>query len=359
MTTKHRSIPVILAGLVLASCGAEERPPRSDEGRPIKILTVAQGAAAMEREYLGATAAAQEAEIGFEVAGQIVEFPVTDGQWVVAGDLLARLNPTNFVARREAAGAQLKAAQADLERKRGLLEIGGVSRAAFEEAERRVVAAESDVATTEKALRDTELRAPFAGIVGATLKENFANIRMKETILILRDQTWMEIKVHVPEADIGFALPGVTLAERNELVTAVAVVSAFPGREFPATISEFVTTADPVVRTYMATFRFETPEDIAVMGGMSAHVRVRRNTEAADMPGYLLPVQVVAGDEKKNPYVWIIGKDMKATKRSVTVGEISGSMIEVLAGVQVGDRLALTGVHHLRDGLTVREWEEK
>jgi len=215
MTTKHRSIPVILAGLVLASCGAEERPPRSDEGRPIKILTVAQGAAAMEREYLGATAAAQEAEIGFEVAGQIVEFPVTDGQWVVAGDLLARLNPTNFVARREAAGAQLKAAQADLERKRGLLEIGGVSRAAFEEAERRVVAAESDVATTEKALRDTELRAPFAGIVGATLKENFANIRMKETILILRDQTWMEIKVHVPEADIGFALPGVTLAERN------------------------------------------------------------------------------------------------------------------------------------------------
>lgn len=360
-TRVHRNCcrSLLLLGLALAACSEEVRPPRSDEGRPIKILTVAQGAASMEREYLGATAASQEAELAFEVPGQIIEFPVLEGGRVAAGDLLARVDPANFVARSEAAGAQLAAAEADLKRKGALLEIGGVARVAFEEAERRVVAARSDVATTAKALRDTELRAPFDGVVGKILRDKFTNVRMKETVLILQDPTWMEVTVHVPEVDIGFSLPGLSLSERNERVNAIAVISALPGREFPATVSEFTTTADSVVRTYDVTFRFETPKDAAILGGMSARIRASRSTKVAELPGYLLPTAVVAGDSTKSPYVWIIGTDMRALKRSVTIGEISGSMIEILAGVEVGDRIALTGVHHLRDGLTVSEWEQK
>ena len=72
--------------------------------------------------------------------------------------------------------------------------------------------------------------------------------------------------------------------------------------------------------------------------------------------GFRVPVQSVAGDDQSNPYIWLIGEDMKAVKRPVEVGEIAGSMIDVLKGVDEGDRVALTGVHHLREGLSVREW---
>jgi len=357
MTMKR--VHVLLSGfaLVLAACGEEERAPRSDDGRPVKLFTVGEASSGWEREYLGTIAAAQQVEIGFEVSGQIVEFTATAGQRVAAGDVLAKLDTRNFVATKEAADAQLTAAKADVDRKRGLVEVGGVSRVALEEAERRMTAAQSDVATAGKALEDAELRAPFNGVVARTIEENFANVRAKQPVLTFQDPSWMEIEVNIPEADAALAIPGLTIGERNLRLDAAVIVSAIPDREFEAHVSEFSTTADPVTRTYAATCVFETPGDVSVLAGMTAHVRIRRKQDDAEMTGYRVPVHVVAGDDEKNPYVWVIGGDMKASQRPVEIGEISGSMIHVLSGVEPGDRVALTGVHHLREGLLVSEWE--
>ena len=348
-----------LASVLLTACAEEVKLTRSDEGRPIKMLTIGKTDDTQKREYLGSIAAAQEVELGFEVPGQIIEFIAISGQRVAAGDLLAKLDSTNFAASKATASAQLGASKADVERKRKLVEIGGVSRVALEEAERRLTAAESDVATASKRLNDTELRAPFAGVVAETLQENFANVRSKQGILTLQDPTWMEIEVSVPETDAVLANPGLTLVERNERLDAKVIISALPDREFDANISEFSTTADPVTHTYSVTLVFETPADVSVLAGMTAHVSIGLSNRGKAATSFRLPVQVVAGDNEKEPYVWVIGENMTAARRSVTVGEMSGSMIQVLTGLKLGDRVALTGVHHLREGLSVREWEAK
>ena len=342
---------------VSTACSGEVRPPRSDEGRPIKMITVGDAGTGVEREYYGTIAAAQEVRIGFEVPGQIIELPATAGQRVEAGDLLAKLDATNFVATRDAARAQLEAARADVERKRNLVEVGGVSRAALEEAERRFTAAGSDLATAEKALSDTELRAPFAGVIATRYQENFANVVAKQGVFALQDPSWMEIEVAIPEADAALAVPGLTLEERNQRLEARVVVSALPGREFSAACSEFSTSADPVARTYSATFVFETPQDVSVLAGMTAQLRLRSSGRQGSAKAYRLPAQVVAGDERKEPYVWVIGEDMRVAKRPVEVAEMTGSMIEVTGGLEVGERVALTGVQQLHEGLRVREWE--
>lgn len=348
-----------LASVVLTACAEEIKLTRSDEGRPIKMLTVGKTNETQTKEYLGSIAAAQEVQLSFEVPGQIVEFTAISGQRVAAGELLAKIDPVNYEATMATAVAQLDASRADVERKRKLVEIGGVSRVALEEAERRLTAAESDVATATKRLNDTELRAPFAGVVAETLQENFANVRMKQAVLTLQDPTWMEIEVSVPETDAVLAEPGLTLIERNKRLDAKVIVSALPDREFDANISEFSTTADPVTHTYSVTLVFETPADVSVLAGMTAHVSVDRGGRGKAATSFRLPVQVVAGDSEKEPYVWVIQEDMTAARRSVTVGEMSGSMIQVLTGLELGDRVALTGVHHLREGLSVREWEAK
>lgn len=348
-----------LATVLLTACAEEAKVVRSDEGRPIKMLTVGRTDDTQNHEYLGSIAAAQEVKLGFEVPGQITEFVVISGQRVAAGDLLAKLDSTNYQATQAAAVAQLDASKADVERKRKLVEIGGVSRVALEEAERRLTAAESDVATATKRLNDTELRAPFAGVVAETLQENFANVRAKQAILTLQDPTWMEIEVSVPETDAVLANPGLTLIERNERLDAKVIISALPDREFEANVSEFSTTADPVAHTYSVTLVFETPEDVSILAGMTAHVSIGRDTSSKSSSSFRLPVQVVAGDDEKNAYVWVIGENMTAARRSVTIGEMSGSMIQVLTGLKLGDRVALTGVHHLREGLSVRDWEAK
>ncbi len=343
-----------LAGL--AGCGDERTPP-DDSGRPIKMFTVGEATSDWKREYPGTVAAAQEVEIGFEVPGQITARPVVAGQKLKAGDLIAKLDKTNYQATLDAAKGQVRTAESDAERKKELNKIGGASGAAVEEAERRLTLAKSDLETAEKAMSDTELRAPFDGLVARTLVENFSNVQAKQPIVTFQDPSWLEIVVNVSEADAALAVPGLSLEERNRRIAPQVVVSAIEDRKFPAQITEFSTTADPAMRTYAVTLVFARPDDISVLPGMTARVEIAPKEVNGGSSGIRVPSQSVAGDNSSKPYVWVISADGKAARRSVKLGEIAGSMAQIQEGLKTGERIALNGVHHLREGLLVREWE--
>jgi len=350
------AMPCILVLVLISGC--EELPSApSDEGRPIKMFTVGGSAGTVVREYPGTIAAAQEVQIGFEVPGQVVEFPVTAGQELKTGEVLAELEKTNFQATVDAAQAQVTAAEADFKRKQELVKIGGASKAALEESERRFTSAQSDLKTANKALADTVLKSPFDGVIANKLVQNFANVQQKQPIVTIQDPKWMELKVNIPEADAVLAVPGLSLEQRNQNLRPKVVVSVVPDREFPAQVSEFSTAADPTTRTYEVTFIFSRPEDVSLLPGMTARVVVSPKLGADSSNSFRVPVKTVAGDATGEAYVWVIDEAMKARKRTVSVGEMSGSMIQVLDGLQTGDRIALTGVHHLREGLLVSNWE--
>ena len=248
-------------------------------------------------------------------------------------------------------------AVSNAKRQRELIKIGGTSGVALDEAERRLTAAESDLETVQKALRDTELRAPFDGVVAKTLVENFTNIRAKQPIVTFQDPSWLEIKINVPEADAVLAVPNLSLEERNRRTAPHAVVSALPDRRIPAMITEFSTTADAATRTYEVTLTFTRPIDVSVLPGMTARVEIKPKGLNDGSAGIRIPARTVAGDSSSQPYVWIIDANGKASRRSVKLGEIAGSMVQIMAGLKTGERIALTGVHHLRESLLVREWE--
>ncbi len=359
------SIPCTALGLLLfclplfQGCADDEPEKQDDGGRPIKILTVSASESGWHREYPGKFAAAQEVRIGFEVPGKVIEFPVKGGERIVAGALIAKLDQTKFKSDVDAAEAKAKSAGADLERKRKLLAVGGVARKDFEEAERLEKAAKSELENARKALRDTELRAPFAGIVAKTLVENFANVKAKQDVVTLQDPSWTEIQVAVPETDAILAAPGLTLAERTERVNPQVVVSSIPDRKFEAKISEFSTTADPVSRTYEVTLIFEGPKDVSILPGMTGHVSVTTNTGRDGSSGVRIPVSSVASDDASNSFVWIVLADMRVKRRSVTLGEMTGDRVQIKSGLASGERIALSGIHYLRDGLLVREWQPK
>ncbi|MEE2885926.1 MAG: efflux RND transporter periplasmic adaptor subunit [Planctomycetota bacterium] len=352
------SFGVILFG-VFQACSVDQPPEQDDSGRPIKIMTLGASERGWRRDYLGKIAAAQEVRIGFEVPGKIIEFPVKGGQKVEVGHLIARLDQTSFEADLAAAQAQARSAAADLERQRKLLAVGGVAKKAVEEAERLDQSAKSALQNAQKALRDTELRAPFAGLIAKTLVENFANVKAKEEVVTLQDPSWMEIKVAVPETDAILAEPKLTLAERSARVNAKVVVSSIPDRKFDAKISEFSTTADPVSRTYEATLIFAPPQDVSVLSGMTGHVEVKTDAVKDGSSGVRIPAAAVAGDDTGKSCVWVVGADMKVKRRTVTLGEMTSDRVQIKSGLQSGERIALSGIHYLREGQLVREWQPK
>ena len=339
----------------LTGCAPEEVAEAPPAVRPIKMIEVGEALSSVRREYPGRVAPALEAELGFEVSGRISSFPVSEGQRVRKGQVLARLDPSDYEAQLAAAQAYLKAAEADYERFRELFGKNAVSERDFQARERNFEVAQAQIQIAEKALADTRLTAHFTGQVARKLVDDFQSVQAKQPVLLLQDGSRLEIKIDVPEADVA-------LGNTNwrSGIQPIVSVTAVPDRTFAARFTEVSTAADPVTRTFEATLAFKPDDDVRVLPGMTASVYLSVEQSGADSPGYSVPSQSVATDDDGGAYVWKVDpQTLEVSRAAVEVGELTGGDILVQSGLARGDLVAVSGVHHLREGMQVRRMEER
>jgi RND family efflux transporter MFP subunit len=354
--THTRLVIALLAALILAACEKEvaEAPEIT---RPVRILTIETLQAGATLSYPGEILGVQNAEIAFEVPGRLIELPAEEGIEVTEGQLLAQVDPADFQAALNAAQAEYRNSKETFERFEEVFAKGAISRQDFDNQRRQFEVAEANLATARKAVSDTELRAPFAGRIGRVYVENFNNIQAKQAILLLQDLSQLDVIVNVPEQDWQRAKPGLTLAQQTERAKPFVTLPTFPDREFPARITEVAASADPVTRTFAARGRFDPPEDIVILPGMSATVTVRIDPDAAGLSDAVqIPASAVVGGNDGGSYVWMVdAATMTVSLAPVTVGQMSGSSITIVDGLSAGDRIAISGVQQLADGMKVRE----
>ncbi len=345
-----------MGALLLAGC-KEEAVPEPPVVRPVKIVTIGGPEGGLTRELPGSIRAAQDAEIGFEVAGRIVELAVREGQQVAAGDELARLDDRDYQAGYDQVRAALRKAQADLDRSLKIYreDPGAISTAKIEADRKAAEVAEAELRKAEKALEDTVLRAPFDGLVARRLVENFQNVQAKEPVFIMQNISHLEIEVAVPERDVASADRQLSIDEVTERVHPRVEISSLPGRSFPARVKERATAADPVTRTFQVRLRFDNPEDTGILPGMTARV-------VYDVPRgsvIRLPARATFADEQGVPQVWVVAPDTLTVHRTpVELGNLVGDEVEIAGGLKTGDQVAVSGVHQLREGMQVRRYEQ-
>lgn len=342
------------------ACGSEAPAPVEPIARPVKIFSVAGPGEEQVLEFPGKIRAAQQADMAFEVPGKVVAFPVNEGQPVREGTVLARLDPRDYEAQLEKAQAVVDQAKTDMDRFQYLYEQGVNSKRDFELRQRNYELSVSNLRIAQKAVEDTVLRAHFDGEVGRKLVEDFVNVQAKEVVLILQDHSHFEIRVAVPEQVLARARPGGF--HDYEAVTArtkpVVVLSALPGQRFPARIKEMATAADPVTRTFDVTLVFERPGDTNILPGMTGKVIVHTAAGGINSDEITIPAHAVLADESGEAFVWLVDPDsLKVRRGPVSVGEMSGADIAVTSGLSAGDWIAVSGVHQLREGMTVRRYE--
>ncbi len=350
------------AALALAAGGlgcSEEPPPPEPVVRPIKMLTIGGGLTGT-REYPGRLKAIQQADMAFEVQGRITEFVYKEGQRVKQGEVLARLDPRDYENQLEQAKAAERNRRTYVGRIRQAHKTGAVSDQDLNDAQAQVDVAAAEVKIQQKALDDTILRAPFDGIMSRKLVEDFANVQAKEPVLIFEDDSMLEIKVSVPERDMAGRRPSRDdYDEVNERLDPQVIVTSLPDDVFPARLKEMATTADPTTRTFEATFRFQQPENIVVLPGMTAKVRVKVG-DLANVTEVALPTRAVIADEESQPMVWIVDPDTGMVEsRNVTLGELAEDQVIVTSGIQNGETVAISGMSQLRPGMQVRRWERQ
>jgi RND family efflux transporter MFP subunit len=353
------SAAALCASLTLSACGEEAVEPEA-VARPIKVHTIGKADAEARREYPGSIRAYQHADMGFEVAGRVEEFYVTEGDEVVQGEVLARLDARDYEAQLKASKAHLRKAEADLRRSKNIYkeDPGAISTETIDTHQRALDVAKADLAVSQKAYEDTKLRAPFSGRMARKLVEDFQNVQAKEPVLILQDTSTLEIEINVPERDVAQGPPHIIeedMGERNERVDPEIIVSALPHLKFPGWIKEFASAADPVTRTFSVKLNFKNPGNVNILPGMTARVQVTVNPERA----WSVPVSAAVADDTGKAFVWKVDpRSMAVSRAPVELGDLVDDRVRITSGLEDGDMVAISGVNQLRDDMVVRLLEQ-
>ncbi len=325
--------------------------------RPIKMLDVEVGGTGASLEYPATIMATQHAAMAFEVQGRISEFLVKEGTRVKRGDVLARLDDRDYQANLEVARANFRKARADYERSKNIFrkDSGAISLDEIESDRRELEVTEAKLRQAEKAVEDTVLRALFDGIMARKLVDDFENVQAKEPVLILQDNSRLEVRLNVPERDVARTTVEMPLEEITAKAKPEVMITSMPGRVFRARFKEFATTADPVTRTFQAKMIFDNPGGTYILPGMTARVKVNVPRRA----GVWIPANAVLSDADGHPFVWQVDAvAMTVSPLKVRVSEMAGAEVEVTGGLVGGELIAITGIHQLRDGMRVRRYEK-
>lgn len=354
---------------------------------PVKLATVTAqtGAAAAPGAVLNASGyvtARRRATVSSKVTGKVLEVFVEEGKAVHKGQVLARLDGSQFkaalavtqaqleAARRGAAEdeARLREAELTLGRREQLVKEHVVGKAELDSARAEVESLKARIALTQQQVKvseslvsqartnldDMEVRAPFDGIAiskDAQPGEMISPVSAgggftRSGIGTIVDMTSLEIEVDVSESYINRVRPDQPIE---------AVLDAYPDWRIPAHVITSVPSADRQKATVRVRIGFDKldPRILPDMGVKVSFFNERQPqaADAAVKPRLLVPKVAVRTDGSQS-IVFVVHED-RAERRAVTVGAADGDQIEVLSGVNAGERVVVDGVSTLVDGARV------
>lgn len=351
------AVLLVATATLLAACKGEQRPAATAP-QPVQVMTVALAPAAAGASYVGTVRPRFESDLGFRVAGKMIERMVDVGQKVEAGQVIAKLDPTDLRLAVEAQRAELAAARSSREqavaaqvRTRTLLAQGHVSQAVLEqrvaaadEANSRVERAERNLAIADNQLSYAVLKTDRAGVVSALLVEAGQVVPVGQPVARIARLDALEVEVAIPEH----------LAQSVRTGTAEVELWGSARERMAATLRELSPEADRTSRTYRA--RFALPDGAMVELGRTATVHVAAGTAA---PVAQVPLPAVTSDGA-GAHVWVLAADgTRVQRRAVTVAAWTQQHALVSSGLADGDRIVTLGVHMLDEARPVRVVEQR
>ncbi|KZE29713.1 RND family efflux transporter MFP subunit [Crenobacter luteus] len=352
-TLPARAAPALIALTTLLLAACSEAPPPADEVRPVRYTVADASGAAAGARLPGEVRARTESRLAFRVGGKIVEKYVMAGEHVKKGQVLARLDASDYQLEQAAKAAQLSAAEADLlqqetdlKRARELLAKNFVSQAQVDRQENGVAAARARLTQARAQLAVSRNQTGYAslvadadGVIAEISAEPGSVVAAGAPVARLAADGEREVAVAVPEQ----MLDAVRGAKSFSVSLWANGQTAYPG-----TLRELAADADPATRTYAARIRVAAPAD-ALKLGMTATVALPGSANV----GVRLPLTALL-DEKGRHYVWLIDKKtLKVGRTEVKVAALDDKSVTLAAGVPAGSLVATAGVHLLRDGQRV------
>ena len=340
---------VLLFMIVLTAAVPAQGQDAAPAARPV-VSVLVDPQAGLALSYTGTVVAKTETTLGFPMIGTVAARPVSTGDLVAKGDVLARLDTEdlNSDLRTADAGvvvakAQLRSATDARERAKTLAERGVGSATRLEDAERALVSAQARldqaVASQARAADNKQLAtlsAPYDGVVTQTSAEPGATLSAGQSVLTLAAIDEREVVIDVSEAEAALGSIGdkfSVLLLANEEIKSDAVLT----RIDPV--------AERATRTYLLHLRLETAPPEFRLGSLVSVLPAGGTDQ-----DIVLPVSALLDP----PAVWIVDRSTNTVSLSpVTVAEAAGDFAVITSGLTSGDEVVVKGIHSLEQGQAV------
>lgn len=329
---------VLAIGWWTTGCHEAPKAVAPSDDLPAVAVAVAPAATGVHRavdEAVGTVRARTRAAIEAKVSGRISRLLAAPGAAVEAGAVLAELDLQEMQARVEQARAVLQQVDREMARIKTLLAQGAVTQAEFDAVDSRQRIAKATVSEAETLLGYARVTAPFAGVITRKLADEGSMAGPGRPIFEIEDPGSLRFEADVP----------VTLVDRVKMGDRLKVVLGTMEPGMDGTVSEIEPSADPASRT------FRIRLDLPLKSGARAGLFGRVGVPAGETTLLTVPTNavVVKGQLEQ---VFVVEQD-RARLRLIRTGKRLGGDVEVLAGVDAGEKVVIEGGKGLVDGQRV------
>ena len=327
----------LIASTFVAGCRKSHAPPQLESLPRVEVRAVRVEAAThmAHEEVVGTVRAKLRAAIEPKVSARIESLLVAPGQTVKAGDLIAQLDAREIQARLDQALAVREQAARELDRSRALLQQKSAAQAEFDAIQARERVSIGALKEAEATLGYTKVVAPFDGVITRKFADVGDLASPGRSIAEIENPHALRFDADVPEALIGNMSLGAKLAVRIG-ATPVALEGV---------VVELAPVADPASRTFLVTL--DLPATEGLRSGQFGRVLV----PVGESRSIHVPVSsvVVRGQMET---VFIV-TEQQAQLRLVRTGKRTGTEVELLSGIDVGETVVRENADKLRDGQAV------
>jgi len=316
-------------------------PPGMGGGMPTPVVSVEVREQQLARELtaLGTSRANEAVEVTSKASNLVTAVRFRDGQRVLRGQVLVELDSAQVRADLAAAQAALTESRSQFDRSRELLPTQALSKSQFDQIEATLKANEARVAAARARLEDTVIRAPFSGRVGLRRISVGSLISPGTVITTLDDSSLIKV---------DFAVPEVNLSQLREGLSLTATSTAYPGRRFSGRVTSVDSRVDPVSRSVLVRAEVPNPESL-LKPGMFLNVEIVRDQRNA----LVVPEEALVPEQDRQ-YVFVVDGG-KAQRREVRIGARRPGSVEILSGLERGERVIVEGTVKVREGGAVRD----
>jgi membrane fusion protein (multidrug efflux system) len=280
----------------------------------------------------------EQVDLISEAAGKVVGIYFEEGKPVKKEQLLLKVDDAELQAQLRRAEYQLKLTGERLGRQTILLEKDAVSREEFDQVQTEYNILQTDIDLLKTKISKTEIRAPFAGIIGFRGVSLGSFLQPNTIIARLIDQGKLKLEFAIPERYGSLYLPGKKIFFTTELS--------------PQQFEAVVYAVDPEVDIATRTITVRGLYNNAI-GKLSAGMFARIDLIVDQSDDVLLiPTEAVV-QEMDGKKVWMISNG-RAKSQPITTGYRTNEQVEVLSGLQAGDTIMITGLMQVREGRMVR-----